>query len=310
MSWIALSAPFLIGVAVGCVSAAPPPTAPQNVPAPRAQTLVLGDMDAHEPVKKIKRFQPLADYLAAGLGQHGISAGHVLVARDIDEMARYIANGDVDLYFDSPFPALAVQELAGSELILRRWKEGNRDYWALFVALKSSGINRVEDLEGRVVAVEDPFSTSGFLLPVGSLVRDGLDVIELTSIGERVGADEVGYYVSRDEENTVELVLQGKVAAGALSNEDLDALPQEVVSQLIVFGPTGKMPRQVVSVPGNMDDALVEDITNLLVGLDKTEQGRVVLEGIKSTTKFDVLPPDARGQLEELNNLIDLLTER
>ena len=99
-----------------------------NASSPRL-TITLGDIDANEPVKKIKRFQPLANYLAEHLEDFGIKGGNVVIARDIEEMAKFLKDGTVDVYFDSPYPTLATQERSGSKVILRRWKTGVATYW-------------------------------------------------------------------------------------------------------------------------------------------------------------------------------------
>ena len=65
----------LIGLtAIGCgASAEPTPNAPLPLQqAGPGQTITLGDIDAREPVKKIKRFTPLANYLASHLNEFGM----------------------------------------------------------------------------------------------------------------------------------------------------------------------------------------------------------------------------------------------
>ena len=47
------------------------------------------------------------------------------------------------------------------------------------MALKDSGLNGVEDLVGKIVAFEEPHSTSGFVLPAGTLVQRGYRLREL-----------------------------------------------------------------------------------------------------------------------------------
>ena len=175
-----------------------------------SQIITIGDIDPEEPAKKIKRFAPLADYLAKGLGELGIRDGRVVIARDIEEMARFLSDGTVDIYMDSPFPSLAVQEISGSEFILRRWKGGAPTYWSTFVARKGSGVSRVQDLLGKVLAFEKPESTSGYLLPAATLMGRGLALREVTGPGAVVAPDEIGYIFSGDEKNTFELVRQGR----------------------------------------------------------------------------------------------------
>ena len=301
---VAVSLALLAGVTAGCVSAAQVSTATPNVPVPRTAVLVLGDIDADDPGKKIKRFQPLADFLAAAMERQGIREGRVVIARDISDMGRMMLEGEVDVYFDSAYPTLAVRDISGSQIILRRWKEGVPEYWSIFVARRDSGLSTVSDLKGKILAVEEPYSTSGFLLPVGTLLQRGLDLKVVASFDSSVEAGQIGYFFTGDEENTVEMILQGRVAAGALSNEDFDDLPPELTDILIAFDRTSTVPRQLVSVRPGLAEERVKQVRELLTGLDQTEDGRQLLAGLKKTSKFDAVSAEAATSLSDLDHMI------
>jgi len=127
-----------------------------------------------EPAEEIKKFLPLAAYLAKELQPEGFDQGKVVVAKNILEMAGFLREGKVDLYIDSPFPVSAASRLAGSKFLLRRWKKGVAEYHSVIFAKKDGGINRLEDLKGKIVAFEEPFSSSGYFLPKLLLVQKGL----------------------------------------------------------------------------------------------------------------------------------------
>ena len=57
------------------------------------------------------------------VGRLGIQQGKVVVAPDLATMMGYLETGQVDLYFDSPYPALTVYEGIGAHPLLRRWKK-------------------------------------------------------------------------------------------------------------------------------------------------------------------------------------------
>ena len=122
-----------------------------------------------------------------------------------------------------------------------------------------------------------------------------------------MASDATGYLFSRDEENTVDMVLQGLVAGGALSNQDYDELPDELKAQLLAFDRTIEVPRQLVSARPGLEPALVEQVQALLLTMDQTEEGRQILEALKKTTKFEALPQDASLSLEEFRGLMDLV---
>ncbi len=174
-----------------------------------SQIITLGDIDSDEPAKKIRRFQPLADYLATHLAEFGIKEGRVVIAWDIPQMGLYLKQEKVDLYFDSAFPALGVQKLSDSEVILRRWKQGAPTYWSVYIARRDRGITSSKDFMGKVLAFEEPHSTSGFILPAGTLIQRGFNLVEVVGPESHVAPHQIGYFFTRDEENTVELVLAG-----------------------------------------------------------------------------------------------------
>ena len=233
----------------------------------------------------------------------------MIVARDIEEMGNLLKDGGVDIYFDSPFPTLAAQELSGSEIILRRWKEGLVSYWSTYIALRESGVARVEDFAGKIVAFEEPRSTSGFLLPAGTLVQRGFSLREVNGADEGVAPGEIGYFFSGDEENTVELILRHQAVGGGISNQDFEELPPELMEKIVAFDRTITVPRQLVSVRPGMDPSLVSRVRELLIGLDQTDEGRQILEGLKRTAKFDPVPPEAEAALRELKELIRLVSQ-
>lgn len=287
------------------VSPAMPGPLPQSQP---VRAITLGDIDASEPVKKIKRFQPLARYLASHLKEFGIAEGDVVIARDIEEMAGFLRDGIVDIDFDSSFPTLAVQELSGSQVIARRWKQADPTDWSTYITLKGSGITSVDDFVGKVLAFEDPYSTSGFLLPAGTLVQQGFTLREVSRPDANVAPGEIGYYFALDEENTVELLLRGLVAGGGFSNQDYQELPEELIDQITAIGQTIAVPRQLVSARPGLDPQVVGKVRESLIGLDQTDEGLAILDKLKKTKKFDALPQDSAESLDDLKGLIKLVS--
>ncbi len=272
-----------------------------------ARLFTVGDIDPEDPVKKIERFKPLADFLAGEMADLGFSGGRVVIARDIDEMAVLMRDDEVDLYLDSAFPTLAIRDRAESRVILIRWKDGEASYSSTFIVLRDSGIDSLDDLVGRVVAFEGPHSTSGFVLPAGTLADVGYDIVELSTPNATLSGDSVGYIFSQDEQNTVDLLLRGIVAAGGVSLSDYEELPPELKESITTIGETIMVPRQLASVRPKMDAETVDRITELLLGLDETEDGRTLLAGMKDTRQFTVLGDEFGQAVSEVSRLIRLV---
>jgi phosphonate transport system substrate-binding protein len=301
---------LLLVFLVGCGPTSPPLTAPPRPPqTEKSHTITLGDIDPDEPAKKLKEFQPLADYLAQHLQEFGIREGRVVIARNFEDMTRLLKDGTVDIYFDSPFPTLAVQNLSGSQVIARRWKGRDPTYWSLYIALRDSGITSLEGFRGKIIALEEPHSTSGFVLPAGTLIQRGFTLRKVDRLDASVAPNEIGYFFSRDEENTIELLLQGQVAGGGVSNQDYQELSAELKQRILAFDQTLTVPRQLVSVRPGLDPALRGKVRELLIGLDQTNAGQQLLEELDKTKKFDPLPSDSAAALEAFKELMKLVSQ-
>ena len=185
--------------------------------------IVLGDI-SDEPAETIDGTQPMADYLAAQLSDYGITHGEVKIAPDLDTMIQWMADGEVDIYFDSPYPVLVVSQKTGAVPILRRWKYGVSAYHSVFIARKDSGLSSLADLQGRMVAFEEAFSTSGFMLPLSYLVEQDMNPVEKENSESAVAPDEVGYVFSTADNTTIQWIVSGVVPIGVIDNVTFDIL--------------------------------------------------------------------------------------
>ena len=288
-----------MGIVFAITSCAEQPTSlssltPPATPVATKQTkkIVLGDI-SREPLKKIDRFQPLADYLAANLGEFGVGTGEVLIAPDIETMANMLESGEVDLYFDSLYPAMIVSEKSGAKLLLRRWKKGKSQYHTILFARADSGLTSLDDLQGKMIGVEEPYSTSGYFIPMVYLLKAGLNPVEKKRETSALAKDQVGYIYTEEDENTIQWVVSGKLAAGAVDDRSFFRIPEETRTQLTILADTEKVARQVVLIRSGIDRAQREAIATILMEMDQTPEGQTILEKFGETTKFDQLPPEA-----------------
>ncbi len=251
------------------------------------------------PANEIRKFLPLVRYLAEVLEPEGIDEGKVVVAKSIQQMADFLREGKVDLFLDSPFPVLAVNRLAGSKLLLRRWKKGVREYHTVVFVRKDSDISRLEDLKGKMISFEAPYSSSGYFLPKMALIQEGLTLVLKKNASAPVAPDEVGYVFSKDDENTVVWVLRGKVSAGALDDRNYRKDAKHRLDQLKILHETFSIPRQIISYRSDLPPKLVARIKKILLDMDQSEEGQRALKAFEKTTKFDEIPEQSLAPLLE-----------
>lgn len=257
--------------------------------AAQAAPLVIGSV-SHEPADEIRKFQPLADYLAHHLAEFGVDQGKVVVTSGMKEMAQRLGSGEVDVYIDSAFPTIVVGRLADSRILLRRWKKGRAEYRSVIFVRNDSPVQTVNDLPGKAVAFEEPYSTSGYFLPKSALLQAGLKLSEQADTGAPVKAGEVGYVFTMDDANTPVWVLRGKVGAGAMDDAGFARLPPQHRDNLRVVLQTAALPRHLVSVRKGLTPRLVSGIKAVLLAMEHSEEGRQALQKFEMTTRFDELP--------------------
>jgi phosphonate transport system substrate-binding protein len=241
------------------------------------------------------------------LSEFGIGVGEVKVAPDLATMTEWMKSGDIHLYFDSLYPAMIVSDGSGANLILRRWKSGVEQYHTVFFTLADSGITTLDDLKGKMVAFEESVSTSGFMMPLAFMINAGIKVVEKDATDAEVAADEVGYMFSNGEDNTVQWVIIGRVAAGTVDDQTYLEIADENRQDLTIVAETSDIPRQVVIAQPDISPEMLDAIKTLLVNMDETDEGKAVLEAFSNTVQFDDFPEGAETALTQMRGWFDIV---
>ncbi|MEM6253099.1 MAG: phosphate/phosphite/phosphonate ABC transporter substrate-binding protein [Cyanobacteria bacterium P01_D01_bin.156] len=270
--------------------------------------IILTDV-SFDPDSLIPETQPVADYLAKNLKKAGITQGEVQIAPDVDTVAEWMASGDVNIYFDSVFPAMLVMEKAGATPILRRWKDGVPEYNTLFVARKNSEISDIQSLQGKMIAMQAPSSSSGFMFPLIELMDADLTPVAKAEANHQVEDNEIGYVFSGEDDTTVEWILNGKVQAGALDSETWAEISDADREELMVIAETAQYPRHMVVVGPSLSTAQVEAVKSVLLDMENSKQGREALVEFSETAEFDEFPEGADEAVLKLQDAYNRVKE-
>jgi phosphonate transport system substrate-binding protein len=226
-------------------------------------------------------------------------------------MAKWLATGEVDLYFDSPYPAMIVGDQSKAQPILRRWKNGISEYHTVIFVRQASGLKQLSDLQGHKIAFEDNFSTSGYMLPLAYLIRTNLKVLKEGDLPSEDGAkDKVLYRFSGNDENSIQWVLRGRVDAAAVGSYKFAEIPAAVRNQLKILTKTEVLPRHLVLASPTLDERTQGAIKTVLMAMDETEEGRAILQQFEQTAQFDGFPEGAEAALARMRDLYDLVKNK
>jgi len=268
-----------------------------------AKTITLGIVAPMNQKEVEEHFRDFVRYVARKLSSASAIEGRIVVAPTQSGLANLLTEQKVDFYMESPYPTYLINNVYGAgKLLLRRWKGGMAEYHALIFTKKNSETRRLEDLRGKIIAFEDPGSTSGHFLPKFFLSRRGFKLSEKTRIEPNVSPGEVGYIFVYSRDKIVDLVLIKSVAAGAFSNDDYATLDERKKSDITILAETDRLPRHLLSIRRDLAPVLVNRLEKLLLSMHQDPEGRLILQRIDGTTKFDALPG---GELAMRQRLLD-----
>jgi phosphonate transport system substrate-binding protein len=256
-----------------------------------AKTITLGIVAPMNQKEVEEHCRDFVSYVARKLSSAPAIEGRIVVAPTQSGLANLLTEQKVDFYMESPYPTYLINNVYGAgKLLLRRWKGGMAEYHAVIFTKKNSETRRLEDLRGKIIAFEDPGSTSGHFLPKFFLSRRGFKLSEKTRIEPNVSPGEVGYIFVYSQDKIVDLVLIKSVAAGAFSNDDYATLDERKKSDITILAETDRLPRHLLSIRRDLAPVLVDRLEKLLLSMHQDPEGRLILQRTDGTTKFDALP--------------------
>jgi phosphonate transport system substrate-binding protein len=211
-------------------------------------------------------FDNLTQYLQTKLG----IPVEITVAQNYEELAKLIMSHEVDVADLTPFNYVKVKEKDPKvQLLARQIATGASTFSAYFIARTESKISTLADLKGKRLALVDPLSTSGYLLPISSLLNMGIDPKKDLTF-EFVGT----------HEGVIDAVRDKKFDAGAVWS---GAFEVESIQGLEVFYKTERIPYDGYAARGDLPPSLSKAFQEALFALStSTEEGRAILTPLPS----------------------------
>lgn len=254
------------------------------------KTISLGLVSQIHQKEIEEHFRDFVGYVARKLSSTSEIKGTVVVAPTALQLAKLLEEKRVDFYMESPYPTYLINRQGSARLLLRRWKGGMGEYRGILATSKESGIARLEDLRGKIIAFEDPGSTSAYLLPKVFLLRKGFRLTEKPGLEAKVSPKEIGYIFASTHKNIADLLLSKKVVAGAFSDDDYATLDEKARAEIAILAETETVPRHLVSIRRGLHPEVAKRLQESLLSMHQDDEGRKIMQKMDNTTKFDVLP--------------------
>ena len=265
------------------------------------RTLSLGIVSGVHQKEIEEHYRDFVGYLARKLSAASDVEAKVIIASTPTELAKLLEQQKVDFYMESTYSTYVINDVQGAgKLLLRRWQRGKPEYQSLIFTKRNSGVNRLDDLRGKIIVFEDPESTSGYFLPKFFLLRNGFKLSEKGRLDAIVASGEIGYVFASSQEKLVDLVLTEQAAGGAFSDDDYAKLDEKAKADVGVLAQSERLPRHLVSIRKDMAPPLADRLKALLLSMSEDDEGRKILQQTGETTKFDMLPEGEEGMRRRL----------
>ena len=284
----------------GTAAAAPDDTRPGH--AEPSHVLVLGRI-SDNPKSHYAQLQPLLDYVVPRMRDVGITEGRILMAPDAQQMASYLRRGRVDWVTETSGTAVNLGLRSGAQPLLLTERSGVRDYQTVFFVRRDSPITSLADLKGHTLALQNVASTSAYLVPVMTLLQNGLTPEILLSARDAAAPDTVGYVFARSEANIATFVHKGMVDAGAVSSVDWadpHRIPAAFRRDFRAIHRTEPYPRAVEVVRAGLDPEVRDRLQQVLLDAASDPQAQDALEKFFGTSGFHRVDAQMQHRLDEL----------
>ena len=167
------------------------------------QVLRVTAIPDESPTELARKFEPLGKYLESKLGMKV----EWTPVTDYAAAVEALANRKVDLAWFGGFTFVQSSVRSGGKTLPLVQREEDTAFKSVFIALKDSGITKLEDLKGKTLSFGSQSSTSGHLMPRSFLLAAKIDPDKDLKRISFSGAHDA----------TIAAVASGKVDAGALN---------------------------------------------------------------------------------------------
>ncbi len=271
-----------------------------------AGTLVLGAI--HEDPKVLYGdLRPMADYVGGRMSDVGIDRVEVVIVADHRQMVALMRDGRIDWVSETPYSALYLQQAAGAELLVRKWKDGVPSYRSLFVTRWDQDIDSLAQLAGRTVGFQHPGSTTGYFLPALALRDGGLTLASLATPRDPPVPGKVGFVFSGGDLNTATWIHKGIIDAGVISDVDWEAadkMPTGFRRDLKIIHKTDLVPRALEIVRSDLERRVKTRLRDVLLAMHEDPQATDALSAYQNTRRFERLDNDTVVALERIRRAV------
>ncbi len=264
--------------------------------------LVLGRV-SDDPSAHYAQLKPLLDFVVPRMAPVGIRTGRILMAKDLQQMSSYLRRGKVDWINETAGNAAVLEQRDVAHSFLMVERDGVTRYHSLFFVRRDSAVKSLQDLHGRSIAFQSPYSTSAYYVPAVQLLEAGESLELLLSPMDKPPPDRVGYVFARTELNISTWVHKRLVDVGVLSSLDWNnphRVPPEFRSDFRIIARSDDVPRALMLVRKGLRPEVEARLREVLLEASHDPEAGEALRQFIGTNRFVPIDADAEIVMKRL----------
>jgi len=224
------------------------------------------------PAERGQEFSARADALASFLEERMGMRVEVSIPTAYEPLIEALRFGNLDAAFMDAAPAWIAHERAGVEVVLAEIREsGETFYWAEGFTRADADVNGLDDLPGKRIAHTSWTGSSGFVMPIGRMIEDGLirpEGNDFPDLQRALSRTFASYTMTGGYKAAMELLARGHVDAAFGADDAPERfLSEEDRRRVRSFVRLGRVPSHPVvvapHVSGERRDAFVRAMLDL-----------------------------------------------
>ncbi len=237
--------------------------------------------------------------IAAMLSERLLIPVDTFIATDYVGLVEAIGTGRVDIGLMGPAAIVQAVDNYGAQVILASVRRGSTTYRAQFNVRCDSGITTFEQLRGKTIAFVDPGSASGYQFPYVTLKNTyGIDPDkDMTAIF--AGSHDAAALAVYNGDVDVSVTFGG--SPGSDGRETIEAEYPDVKDVVCILGYSDYIPNDGIVVRKGLDPELVEQITQAMIDIAATPEGKKLTETLFFVTGFARVDASAYDIVREVS---------
>ncbi len=270
--------------------------------------LVIGFIPTEKAEELTPKAKQLEEYLEAKF--RGRVDVEVLVPASYEPLMEGMRFGHVHAAFMDSGLGWIAHKKAGAEVVLSEVVNGKVYYQAtVFARADDDSIKTIDDVVGKRVAFTSITGSSGFIMPIGTLVEKGLIEMngnDLVALEAALGKTFKSYTFAGGYKSALELLVNGNVdAAFGADDSPQRFLTHDQQGKVRIVEKIGPVPSHVFVVGKDLPRIIKNVLVNAMLELNYEEDNQILkkLYGAEA-----LLPTSTRMHIGDFGNKIDVIT--